>query len=153
MEIRQIDSSERSLVVDLFNKYRVFYQQPSDPELADRYIRDRLEKKESVVFVAVVKEAGEIIPVGFTQLYPTYSSVRAVTNWILNDLYVDAAFRRKGIGEQLIKTALQFAREEGGQFVQLETAVDNLGAQRLYETLGFVKQLPDSDYLLYRISI
>jgi len=153
MEIKRINSSERKLAVDLFNQYRVFYQQPSDPALADDYLRQRLENGESVVFVALENSNGKELPVGFTQLYPVYSSVRAVKNWILNDLYVDAAHRQKGIGEQLINTALQFAGGDGANYVQLETAVDNLSAQKLYERIGFEKQLPDNDFLLYRIRI
>ena len=153
MEIKRINSSERKLAVDLFNQYRVFYQQPSDPALADDYLRQRLENGESVVFVALENSNGEELPVGFTQLYPVYSSVRAVKNWILNDLYVDAAHRQKGIGEQLINTALQFAGGDGANYVQLETAVDNLSAQKLYERIGFEKQSPDNDFLLYRIRI
>ena len=153
MEIKRINSSERKLEADLFNQYRVFYRQPADLALADDYLRQRLEKEESVVFVALENSNGEELSVGFTQLYPVYSSVRAVKNWILNDLYVDAAHRQKGIGEQLIKTALQFAGADGANYVQLETAVDNLAAQKLYERIGFKKQLPDNDFLLYRIRI
>jgi ribosomal protein S18 acetylase RimI-like enzyme len=153
MHIKRINSTERHLAVDLFDQYRVFYNQPSDKILADNFLKARLENNESVVFVALESSNGEDLPVGFTQLYPTYSSVRAVKNWILNDLYVAADHRKKGIGEQLIQAAMQFAKADGAQYVQLETAIDNYNAQRLYETIGFVKQQPETDYYVYRIAL
>ncbi len=153
MHIKRINSTERHLVVDLFDQYRVFYKKPSDKVLADNYIKERLERNESIIFVALEDVNGSEVAIGFTQLYPTYSSVRAVKNWILNDLYVAADHRKKGIGEQLIQAAMQFAKTDGAQYVQLETAIDNYNAQRLYETIGFVKQQPDEGYFVYKIDL
>jgi len=147
MEIKRISLAEAGVVTLLFDQYRQFYKQPANPELAEQYIRQRLANNESVIFAAIV----DGVPAGFTQLYPTYSSVRACKNWILNDLYVDNAYRKKGVGEALIKAAREFAKSEGATYVQLETATDNYTAQRLYETIGFEKQDPGTDFFLYRI--
>jgi ribosomal protein S18 acetylase RimI-like enzyme len=153
MEIKRITLDESHLVTGLFDKYRVFYKKPSDIALAEAFIKERLGKNESVVFVALDTEGERPMPVGFTQLYPKYSSVSATKNWILNDLYVDNNYRKQGIGEALIKTAMDFAKAEGAAFVQLETAVDNYTAQSLYETIGFKKQEPESGYLVYRVEV
>ena len=147
MEIKRINLSEANLVIGLFDKYRVFYKKDSDIDLADRFIKTRLANNESVIFVALKGDQ----PVGFTQLYPKYSSVSAVKNWILNDLYVESNYRKQGIGEAMIKTAMEFARADGAAYVQLETAVDNYSAQSLYEGLGFQKQEADTELFLYRI--
>jgi ribosomal protein S18 acetylase RimI-like enzyme len=151
MGIKRIILDESHLVTGLFDKYRVFYKEPSDIALAEAFIRDRLEKNESVIFVAFETENGQAVPVGFTQLYPQYSSVSATKNWILNDLYVDGSHRKQGIGEALIKTAMNFAKTEGATFLQLETAVDNYTAQSVYQAIGFKKQEPESGYLVYRV--
>jgi GNAT superfamily N-acetyltransferase len=110
MEIRKITLDQLHLVTGLFDKYRVFYKKPSDIVLAEAFIKERLGKNESVIFVALDMENGQSVPVGFTQLYPKYSSVSANKNWILNDLYVDNNYRKQGIGEALIKTAMHFAK-------------------------------------------
>src|SRR6185437_1518505 len=89
MYIKRIDFSEYQLVTALFNKYRIFYNQPSDIRLAERFIKERLENNESVIFVALIDDDGKPAPVGFTQLYPLISSMRAAKNWLLNDLYVE----------------------------------------------------------------
>lgn len=153
MEIKRIGSSESNLVIELFDKYRIFYKQASDIILAKTYIQTRLDNNESVIFVALVTDKDKAIPAGFTQLYPAYSSVRAVKNWILNDLYVDAAFRKQGIGEALIKAAMDFARKEKATYVELSTAIDNFTAQSIYEAIGFQKQMPDTAFYTYRIGL
>lgn len=137
--IKQIQLAEAHLVIGLFNQYRMFYQQFSDLGMAKAFIEERLQHNESIIFVAMDKEQ----PVAFTQLYPKYSSARMTKNWILNDLYVAESYRKQGIGERLIRTAMDFARQQGSTFVQLETAVDNYIAQSLYEAIGFEKQEED----------
>lgn len=147
--IKQLKLTEAQLVVGLFNQYRIFYSQLSDIGMAKAYIEVRLENNESIIFVALDKDQ----PIGFTQLYPIYSSVRLTKNWILNDLFVDANYRKQGVGETLIKKAMDFAKKQGSTFLQLETAMDNYGAQSLYETIGFKKQENDSDFFLYKIAL
>lgn len=149
MEIKRIQAHEWQVVINLFNQYRVFYKKESDLGLAERFIRERLDNNESVIYVAM----DGYKPVGFTQLYPKYSSARAVKNWTLNDLFVDADYRNLGIGAKLIKQAAEFAQTAGSQFIQLETAVDNYTAQSLYEGLGFIKQAPDEEFYLYKLSL
>jgi ribosomal protein S18 acetylase RimI-like enzyme len=149
IKIKQVGLTESHLVVGLFNQYRIFYKQFSDIGMAKAFIDERLQHKESVIFVAIDEDTEK--PIGFTQLYPKYSSVRLSKNWILNDLYVDEVYRNQGIGENLIKTAMDFAKTNGSTFVQLETAVDNYTAQHLYENIGFVKQSNDEDFFLYKI--
>ena len=149
IEIKRIQPHEWQLVVDLFDQYRVCYKKASDLKLAERFIRERLDNNESVIYVAMNGEK----PIGFTQLYPRYSSGRAEKNWILNDLFVDADHRKQGVGAKLIKQATEFAKVGGSKFIQLETTVNNYTAQSLYEGMGFVKQPPDEEFYLYRLSL
>src|SRR3569833_2063723 len=149
MEIKRIGITEAILVFELFDKYRQFYEQPSDKILAETFISQRLSNNESVIFVAI----DDNVPVGFTQLYPKYSSVSASKNWILNDLYVEGSQRKTGVGRALIAKAMEFAKGQGAAYLQLETATDNFAAQRLYEAIGFAKQEPETGYLLYKIGV
>lgn len=153
MEIKRIDSSESSFVIELFDKYRVFYKQPSNIDLAKSFIQARLDKNESVIFVAIVKDNNKVIPVGFTQLYPKFSSGKAIKIWVLNDLYVEPEYRKQGIGEGLINSALKYAKDDRASHVELSTAVDNYLAQRLYESIGFKRQHPSTDFLDYKIDL
>jgi ribosomal protein S18 acetylase RimI-like enzyme len=135
MEIYKATLQDVDSVSALFDLYRVFYQQPSDIETAKRFIQERLENNDSVIFVAV--ENGEYA--GFVQLYPLFSSVSMQRLWILNDLYVTEASRKKGVGKQLLQAAEQLARETRAKGLKLQTAVDNVAAQSLYESNGWMK--------------
>lgn len=153
MIIKRIEASESNLVTELFNEYRMFYNQLSDLSLAEKFINTRLENNESVIFVALEQDGQEMMPIGFTQLYPVYSSVRACKNWILNDLFVKKEYREKGAGYQLIKNAMHFAGTNGATYMQLETATDNYNAQKLYESIGFQKKPAGNSFFVYTISL
>ncbi|MBF6025787.1 GNAT family N-acetyltransferase [Lysobacter niastensis] len=117
----------------LFDRYRGFYQQSSDEALARRFLSQRLERSESAVFLAQLDGS----PAGFTQLYPTFSSVRAARVWVLNDLFVAPDARRRGVAQALIDAAAAFARNDGAIRLELETMPDNRTAQALYEAGGW----------------
>ena len=120
-------------LAQLFDAYRRFYGQASDVPRAREWLRERLRFGESTVIVATL--AGR--PVGFAQLYPMYSSVRTARTWILNDLYVDAAARRRGVARTLLEAAAAFAREDGAAGISLETTQDNAAARALYRAAGW----------------
>ncbi|OCA81270.1 GNAT family N-acetyltransferase [Pseudobacillus wudalianchiensis] len=146
MDVYQATQEDLNEVAELFNSYRIFYEQPSDMEAAKRFIRERLEKKESVIFVAVEEDKY----MGFTQLYPSFSSVSMKRVWILNDLYVTTESRNKGVGRKLLHAAKQFAKETEAKGLTLQTAVDNTTAQHLYESDGWVK---DEAFFYYERSV
>ena len=75
--------------------------------------------------------------VGFTQLYPMFSSVRTARTWILNDLYVDAGARRRGVARALLDASAAFARGDGAAGISLETTQDNAAARALYRAAGW----------------
>ena len=79
-------------------------------------------------------------PIGFVQLYPSFSSVSMERSWVLNDLYVKEIARKKGFAKKLLKKAINFAEETGAKGILLETGSENLPAQRLYERIGFVRE-------------
>ena len=136
-------------VSHLFNLYRMFYQQEADIEGAKAYIKERIERKDSVIFV--VKDEQNYV--GCTQLYPTFSSISMKRAWILNDLYVDTKARKQGVGEMLLHKAKEYAIETGAKSISLETATDNYSAQRLYERNGYKRDCQFYHYELVLVEI
>jgi len=132
-------------VSELFNSYRVFYKQDSDLVLAVSFISERLKNNDSVIFYARDENGNAL---GFTQLYPTFSSVSAQSSWVLNDLYVSSVARRLGVGKSLMEAAKAFAIEKGAKGIALETCEDNFNAQALYESLGYEKETGVYNYFL-----
>jgi ribosomal protein S18 acetylase RimI-like enzyme len=136
MSVQKASLNDLNSLTELFNSYRVFYEQESNLEGANSFLKERLLNEDSVIFIAY----DESKAVGFVQLYPTFSSVSMKKSWILNDLYVDASARKNGFGEKLIHAAIYFAKEKGAKGLSLETGENNLNAQRLYEKIGFKKE-------------
>jgi GNAT superfamily N-acetyltransferase len=113
----------------LFDGYRQFYQQRGDLNGARRYLQARLDAQDSVILVAELD--GQLV--GFTQLYPSFSSVSMKRLWILNDLFVDPGSRRGGVGQVLMAAAERFARDDGAKGLVLATQKTNSTAKTLYE--------------------
>jgi ribosomal protein S18 acetylase RimI-like enzyme len=145
LSISQATKDDVQSVAILFDQYRVFYEQQSDIALAQGFVRERIEKSESVIFIAQ-EDGGDTV--GFTQLYPSFSSVSARRTWVLNDLYVTSNARGIGVGKCLLEKAESFARAAGAKGIGLQTAMNNLSAQRLYERLGYQKEIDFFSYYL-----
>lgn len=133
VRVRRLSANEAGNAAPLFALYREFYGQPFDTVVAERFLRERLERDESVVLLAEVGDEA----VGFTQLYPGFSSVSAAPAWVLNDLYVLASARGRGVADALMEQAEAVARDAGAVVLSLQTARDNRVAQRVYERQGY----------------
>lgn len=133
MQVRRAGPQDLEALAVLFDAYRCFYGQPTDIARARDWLRTRMRFGESVVLVA----ERDGMAVGFTQLYPMFSSVRTARTWILNDLYVDASARRGGVARSLLDAAVQFARDDGAVGIALETMRDNAPARALYRAAGW----------------
>ncbi|HUF10018.1 MAG TPA: GNAT family N-acetyltransferase [Rhodothermales bacterium] len=146
LEITTATSGDIDGLTPLFDGYRAFYGQQSDPGRARSFLLDRLERRESVIFIARV--AGK--PAGFIQMYPSFSSVSTGRIWILNDLYVVADKRRLGVARDLILHARDWARSQRAVRLVLETARGNGPAKTLYESLGWSR---DNEFHRYSIEL
>lgn len=135
MIIRKASIDDLTGLTTLFSEYRMFYGQADEPEQCRKFLVDRFARNESVVFLAMVDDSYA----GFTQLYPSFTSVGLKEIWILNDLYVNERFRRQGVAQGLIEAVLRFSKETNRKKVVLSTAQNNYNAQRLYEKLGFTR--------------
>jgi ribosomal protein S18 acetylase RimI-like enzyme len=134
--IREANIQDLKPLAQLFDAYRQFYEQTPDIALASTFIAERLNKQESVIFVA---ENGEKQLIGFCQIYPSFCSVAAVKIGVLYDLFVDSTARKSGTGRSLMLAAHEYAKNNGFARLDLTTAKNNLAAQALYESLGWVR--------------
>ncbi|MGF6129930.1 ribosomal protein S18 acetylase RimI-like enzyme [Pseudomonas frederiksbergensis] len=144
---QRADASHLEQVAHLFDAYRGFYEQPSNLPQSRAFIAERIAQDESAIFLALDDEAEAL---GFVQLYPTFSSIDAHRTWLLSDLFTTPAARGHGVGTLLMNTARAFALSTGAKGLVLETATDNVGAQRLYESLGYVR---DTGYFTYCLDL
>lgn len=142
MKIQQATLHHLEPLAVLFDQYRVFYKKDSDIIASTKFLRERIEKSESVIFVSFEEHT----MTGFTQLYPLFSSTRMKRLWLLNDLFVNERFRGKGFSIALIEKAKELCHESGACGLLLETAKSNAIGNNLYPRTGFVL---DEDHNYY----
>ncbi|HVI45603.1 MAG TPA: GNAT family N-acetyltransferase [Chitinophaga sp.] len=135
MEIIRATELHTNEVAVLFDAYRSYYDQAPDYKGALAFITERITQQDSIIFVALKGE--EII--GFTQLYPIFTSLGMKRGWLLNDLYVLEEYRNLGAGTALLDAAKEHGTKTGAAWLMLQTYIANTSAQRLYEANGFKK--------------
>ena len=146
VRIRQATVDDLDSIVPMFDAYRRFYKQPADPGLARAFLMERFQNNQSIIFLAV--DADGSSPLGFTQLYPSFSSGLCKTIFILNDLFVVPEARRRKVGHLLLQAAADFGRRVGAARLTLSTALDNAPAQALYEFSGWRRDTVFCTYTL-----
>lgn len=142
--VRQATVADLELLVPLFDGYRQFYRQPSETHRIRQFLLDRFEHNQSVIFIALADDT----PIGFTQIYPSFSSAALARIFVLNDLFVLPSARRLGVGAALLSAAAAYARQVRALRLVLSTEHTNSTAQALYEKLGW-KQ--NTDFLTYQL--
>lgn len=147
VQVLRADASHLEKIAHLFDAYRGFYGQPSNLAQSRDFIAERIARNESAIFY-VQDSNGDAL--GFVQLYPTFSSIDAHRTWLLSDLFTAPSARGQGVGTLLMNAARDFALSTGAKGMVLETATDNFGAQRLYESLGYVR---DPGYYTYCLDL
>lgn len=120
-------------LAELFDQYRIFYHKDSDISAAKNFLTERIQTKDSEIFVA--ESEGRLV--GFVQLYPLFSSTRMKRYWLLNDLYVDENYRGKGFSKELIEEAKELAKLTDAAGILLETGKTNDIGNKLYPSCGF----------------
>jgi GNAT superfamily N-acetyltransferase len=146
LQIKRAAEGDIAAIAPLFNAYRVFYKKETDLAAATKFLTDRVERDESVIYMAEL----DGVAVGFCQLYPIFSSVNLKRTWLLNDLFVAESARGKGVATSLLQTAKAFGVDTNAKWLLLQTAVDNTTAQSVYEKNGWQRI---EDFVFYEIII
>ena len=133
IQIQRAQEAHLDDLAQLFDAYRVFYKKESDLAGAKLFLSDRMQQKESIIFVALLDK--EVV--GFTQLYPLFSSTNMAALWLLNDLYVAKEHRGKHISKGLIKAAQEHCKITKANGISLETEKNNVPGNALYPKMGF----------------
>lgn len=148
LEIKTASLLELDELAMLFARYREFYNGCLELDASKDFIAQRLIKEESIVFVARLNSEQTSVLVGFTQLYPSFSSVSAKSSLILNDLFVLEEYRRLGVAKRLMDAAYDYASSVNANGLSLCTQSENVYAQNLYESIGYKKDESFFHYFL-----
>ena len=130
----------------LFDLYRQFYKYQKDLNNSKNYLHKRIVNNESIIFIGTENE--KII--AFVQLYETFDSLNLSKKLVLYDLYVLERYRKLGIGRKLMDKSKDFSLNNNFPRIELSTSINNYSAQKLYESLDYIR---DKEYYNYGLEV
>ena len=131
MQIRPVRPADEAQLAWLLEDHERHYGDPVRPGSGAEGA-DFLVKGGTLCLVA--DDAGSLA--GFAILNPYFPAMGLTHGLFLKELYVAAAGRSKGVGEQLIEAIRALAKQRGDTRVIWTTGIDNTGSQRFYDRLG-----------------
>jgi len=144
--IQPVTEGDLEELLPLLRGYCEFYgTDPSDEALLD-LSRWLLENPEDGVQLLARNEDGQAI--GFSTVYWTWRTMHASRIAVLEDIFVAAEARGRGVATELIRDALARAREHGAADLTWQTAKTNERAQSVYGRLGAERDDRWLDYSL-----
>jgi GNAT superfamily N-acetyltransferase len=140
IEIQRVGEADLADLLPLMRGYSDFYEvEPPDQALL-ALSRALIEDPQAEGVQLIARDADGGTAVGFATVYWMWSTSRAARIGVMNDLFVDAAARRRGVGEALIAACLDLVRQRGAVSLEWQTALDNHTAQALYERVGGIRE-------------
>ncbi|HEX9952394.1 MAG TPA: GNAT family N-acetyltransferase [Rubricoccaceae bacterium] len=141
--LRRATPADLDTAAALFDAYRQFYGQPPDLDRARGFLAERLGTGDTALILAFDSAGAGL---GFTHLFPSFTSVGTARIVVLNDLFVAPEARGQGVGAALLAAAEAHACDVGAVRLVLQTATDNAAAQRLYQRAGWT---PDEAFMTF----
>lgn len=134
-QVRRATPGDAPEVARLLHDFQVEYDEPSPGiEMLEERYGDLIRNKEMIVLLV-----GEG-PDGFAQLRFRPWVYSAGLHSYLEELYVVPALRGNGLGQALLEAAMETARGEGAEQMELGTSEDDVAARKLYESAGFINR-------------
>src|ERR1700755_270727 len=99
---------------------------------------EKVERDGGLTLVVAEDEAGGVVGCLQLCILPGLSS-QGASRGLIEDVRVASDRRSRGIGEQLVQSAVGEAKARGCKLVELLTHHTRVDAQRFYERLGFAK--------------
>lgn len=145
--VRRARPSDATELAGLFLEMQAHYQRPVPPsmareaaELACKPVTSTFDPRVLLAFVEQAIVGSAVLNVTF----PAYELTRSL---YIRDLYVMRAWRRIGVGRELVRSAVRLTVEEGFSALDWTTESTNTNARRMYEACG-ARQLDRTYYRL-----
>jgi GNAT superfamily N-acetyltransferase len=134
LRIEPISESQYETLLPMIAAYQRFYEAEDIDEERNRAFFARFLDPSDDGLLLGARRGGELV--GYACLYWHFTSLVPAETVLMNDLYVDGAYRGEGIGRTLIEASAEVARKRGAHRLEWATAPDNETAQRLYDSTG-----------------
>ena len=130
MKIRSVHEDDFPQIVDLFKELASFQK---TPDKMKNSVERMLEEKE--FFHAFVAENEEKQIIGYVTYFFSYHTWSGKAMY-MDDLYVKEAYRKNGIGQDLLNAVIDFAKESQCHKLRWQVSHWNTNAQEFYKKIG-----------------
>jgi len=107
-----------------------------DIKLIARNCRNLLSEANSYILVAEIKG----VVVGFVNFTTRKTILHRSLSGLIDELIVDKSYRGKGVGKQLLSSAIKKSRKLGCCEVEVSTEKTNAKAREFYRQCGFTER-------------
>jgi GNAT superfamily N-acetyltransferase len=125
----------RMLADDFLGAQRERFENPLPESYLKAFAEIEADKNNELIVAEMNGQIVGTLQITFTPSISFQGGKRAT----VESVRVDAKFRGQSIGKELMKWAIERAREENCVAVQLTTNLERKDAHRFYENLGFKK--------------
>lgn len=131
-EVRRGEVADAEAIGQLLHDFNSEYDEPTPgPSALAKRVRQLLVEDEITVLL------GGTGPDGLAVLRFRPAIWSEALECYLAELYVGPNRRGQGLGRALMESAIELARSEGADYMDLGTSEDDVAARALYESLGF----------------
>lgn len=134
MEIRKAEERDVPEITRMMRDFARFEELEEYFEATDEPLRDVLFGPGAYVEALVAEENGTCS--GYALYYPNYASFRGQKGYYLEDLYVAAEFRGRGVGEAFLREIARRGSQRGFKRIDFQVLEWNAPAIGFYERLG-----------------
>jgi GNAT superfamily N-acetyltransferase len=123
----------RMLADDFLGQTRERYETPLPESYIKAFAEIEADKNNELIVAEIDGEIVGALQITFTPSISFQGGKRAT----VESVRVDGKYRGRGVGKELMKWAIERAREENCLMIQLTTNAERADAHRFYENLGF----------------
>lgn len=133
MEIRKISKKDLDTLMDLYVQLSPINE--GLPAQKRDEIWEQIQNDDKITYLGAYKN-DQLIATCFLTIIPNFSNQGRPIGFIEN-VVTDEKWRGKGVGSQLLKKAIELAKEQNCYKVFLESGITRTGAHDFYRSLGF----------------
>ena len=137
IEIRTSTKTDLPAIVGLMRAFAEYenlghYLQVTEQRLFDAMFGDE-------AFVHGLMAYHDSRAVAYAMFYPYFASFRGQRGYYLEDIYIQDEYRRKGIGEAMLKAIARLAKARGFERLDFQVLEWNTPAVKFYEKMGCIR--------------
>lgn len=134
LSIRAATAADVPLLSQLIHELAEYEHEPGAVLPQEQLLQDGFGPEPKLrAILAEDEDSGQAA--GYAVFFPCYSTWTG-SGMFLEDLFVRAPFRRRGLGKMLLAEVAQIARQEGCRSIRLDVLHWNEPAIRFYKSLG-----------------